>query len=158
VAQPASGDTIQYLKSGIIEIPDIFAVNKSDLGAPARKTASEIRRCAPRPDRRDAWDYPVCLVSATHDSGIKEFHDHFDRHRRFLVDAGLLGDLRARHQTAWVVRLLKEEFGTFGLELAGGRTAIERRLGEHRCNQFGEYARLRDSVRSLLPSVNRPTL
>jgi LAO/AO transport system kinase len=42
VAQPASGDTIQYLKSGIIEIPDIFAVNKSDLGAPARKTASEI--------------------------------------------------------------------------------------------------------------------
>jgi LAO/AO transport system kinase len=156
VAQPASGDTIQYLKSGIIEIPDIFAVNKSDLGAAARKTASEIRRCAPRPDRRDAWDYPVCLVSATHDSGIKEFHEHFERHRRFLVDAGLLGELRKRHQTAWVIRLLKEEFGTFGLELAGGRTAIERCLGEHRCNQFEEYARMRASIRSRLPSADRP--
>ena len=48
VAQPASGDAIQYLKSGIIEIPDIFAVNKSDLGAAARKTAAEIGRSAHR--------------------------------------------------------------------------------------------------------------
>jgi LAO/AO transport system kinase len=71
VAQPASGDTIQYLKSGIIEIPDIFAVNKSDLGAPARKTASEIGRSASRQDRREDWDYPVCLVSATMNTGIK---------------------------------------------------------------------------------------
>ena len=156
VAQPASGDTIQYLKSGIIEIPDIFAVNKSDLGAPALKTASEIRRCAPRPDRRDAWDYPVCLVSATNDSGIREFHDHFERHRKFLVAAGLLGELRTRHQTAWVLRLLKDEFGTFGLELAGGRTAIERRLREHRCNQFEEYARLREGIHSRLLPVDRP--
>jgi LAO/AO transport system kinase len=158
VAQPGSGDTIQYLKSGIIEIPDIFAVNKSDLGAPARKTASEIRRCAPRPDRRDAWDYPVCLVSATNNSGIAELHDHFDRHRKFLVDAGLLGELRTRHQAAWVLRLLKEEFGTFGLELAGGRTAIERRLREHRCNQFEEYARMREGICFRSPSADRPAL
>jgi LAO/AO transport system kinase len=58
VAQPASGDTIQYLKSGIIEIPDVFAVNKSDLGAPAHKTASEIGRSAPRQDRRDELGLP----------------------------------------------------------------------------------------------------
>ena len=158
VAQPASGDTIQYLKSGIIEIPDIFAVNKSDLGAPARKTASEIRRCAPRPDRRDAWDYPVCLVSATNNSGITEFHDHFDSHRQFLVDAGLLGELRARHQTA--VGGAAAERGVRDVRPGVGRRSRRdrRRLGEHRCNQFGEYARLRDSVRSRLTSVNRPTL
>jgi LAO/AO transport system kinase len=101
VAQPASGDTIQYLKSGIIEIPDVFAVNKSDLGAPAHKTASEIGRSAPRQDRRDDWDYPVCLVSATMNSGIKELHGHFARHRSFLADAGLLDKLRTRHQSAW---------------------------------------------------------
>ena len=97
----------------------------------------------------------MCLVSATNNSGITELHDHFDRHRQFLVDAGLLGELRTRHQTAWVLRLLKEEFGTFGLELAGGRTAIERRLREHRCNQFEEYARMRESI--LFPfTVGRP--
>ncbi len=152
VAQPASGDTIQYLKSGIIEIPDIFAVNKSDLGAPAHKTASEIGRSASRPDRRENWDYPVCLVSAAMHTGIQSFLTHFDRHRRFLVDGGLLGGLRARHQSAWVMRLLKEEFGTFGLELAGGRTDIGQRLGENRCNQFAEYERMRMHILSRFTS------
>ncbi|MCM8624368.1 methylmalonyl Co-A mutase-associated GTPase MeaB [Accumulibacter sp.] len=158
VAQPASGDTIQYLKSGIIEIPDIFAVNKADLGAPARKTASEIARSARRQDRRDDWDYPVCLVSATMTTGIRSFHDHFDRHRRYLVDSGLLGRLRLRHQSAWVVRLIREEFGTFGLDLAGGRAAVERRLSESRCNQFEEYERMRTHMLSRLLSVNQTTL
>jgi putative protein kinase ArgK-like GTPase of G3E family len=97
-------------------------------------------------------------VSATNNSGIAELHDHFDRHRKFLVDAGLLGELRTRHQAAWVLRLLKEEFGTFGLELAGGRTAIERRLREHRCNQFEEYARMREGICFRSPSADRPAL
>jgi LAO/AO transport system kinase len=146
VAQPASGDTIQYLKSGIIQIPDIFAVNKADLGGPALKTAAEIGRSAPRQDRRNDWDYPVCLVSATMNSGIKQFQEHCDRHRSFLVSAGLLGKLRAHHQSAWVMRLLKEEFGTFGLELVGGRETVGERLSESRINQFEEYEGMRRHI------------
>jgi LAO/AO transport system kinase len=157
VAQPASGDTIQYLKSGIIEIPDIFAVNKSDLGAAARKTASEISRSAPRHDRHDDWDYPVCLVSATMNTGMRELLDHFDRHRKFLVEAGRLGRLRTRHQSAWVVRQLKEEFGTLGLDLAGGRAGIQARLGENPSNQFGEYERMRKHIFARLLSMHQPT-
>lgn len=154
VAQPASGDTIQYLKSGIIQIPDIFAVNKCDLGAPARKTAAEISRSAPRQDRREDWDYPVCLVSATMNTGIKQLNDQIDRHRSFLVGAGSLGNLRTRHHSAWVMRLLKEEFGTFGLELAGGSAAISQRLGEHRSCQFEEYERIRSQILSRFKSDN----
>lgn len=152
VAQPASGDTIQYLKSGIIEIPDIFAVNKCDLGAAARKTAAEITRSAPRQDRREGWDYPVCLVSATTNIGINQILEHIDRHRSFLVTANLLAKLRASHQSAWVLRLLKEEFGTFGLELAGGAAVIAQRLGESRSNQFEEYERLRKQILSRFKS------
>jgi hypothetical protein len=62
-------------------------------------------------------------------TGIK-LHGHFDRHRSFLADAGLLGKLRTRHQSAWVVRLLKEEFGTFGLELAAAIAEIGQRLAK----------------------------
>lgn len=152
VAQPASGDAIQYLKSGIIEIPDIFAVNKSDLGAPARKTAAELGRSAPRQDRREDWDYPVCLVSATSNTGIKQFQDHIDRHRNYLVDAGLLSELRTRHHNAWVMRLLKEEFGTFGLDLAGGSSAIGIRLSENRSGQFLEYEQMRQHIMSSFKS------
>ncbi|MBK7357239.1 ArgK/MeaB family GTPase [Propionivibrio sp.] len=148
VAQPASGDAIQYLKSGIIEIPDIFAVNKSDLGAAARKTAAEIGRSAPRQDRREEWDYPVCLVSATMNTGIKELQEHIDRHRGFLASSALLGKLRVRHHSAWVIRLLKEEFGTFGLELVGGLTGIGERLSGNRSGQFQEYDLMRQHILS----------
>ncbi|MBK7423359.1 MAG: methylmalonyl Co-A mutase-associated GTPase MeaB [Propionivibrio sp.] len=154
VAQPASGDAIQYLKSGIIEIPDVFAVNKSDLGAPARKTAAEIGRSAPRQDRREDWDYPVCLVSASMNTGIKQSQDHIDRHRGFLVNAGLLGKQRTRHHNAWVMRLLKEEFGTFGLELAGGLATIGERLSANRSSQFAEYERMRQHILSRFNSDN----
>lgn len=157
VAQPASGDTIQYLKSGIIEIPDIFVVNKSDIGAAARKTASELGRSAPRPDRRDDWDYPVCLVSATMNTGIRQLNEHFDRHRKYLVGADLLGTLRARHQSGWVVRLLKEEFGTFGLELIGGYAAVGERLGENQHRQFEEYERMRKHILSRFMSASQPS-
>jgi LAO/AO transport system kinase len=152
VAQPASGDTIQYLKSGIIQIPDIFAVNKADLGAPALKTAAEIGRSAPRQDRREDWDYPVCLVSATMNSGVGQFLEHCDRHRSFLANAGLLGKLRTQHHGAWVMRLLKEEFGTFGLEVVGGREFVGERLSENRGNPFEEYERMRTHILSRFTS------
>lgn len=152
VAQPASGDAIQYLKSGIIEIPDVFAVNKSDLGASARKTAAEINRSAPCQDRREDWNYPVCLVSATMNTGITQFLDHIDRHRSFLVNVDLMGKLRTRHHNAWVMRLLKEEFGTFGLDLAGGRAAIDECLSQNRSSQFEQYERMRQRIISRFKS------
>jgi len=155
VAQPASGDAIQYLKSGIIEIPDIFAVNKSDLGPAANKTASEIGRGAPRQDRREAWDYPVCLVSATMNTGIESLLAHIDRHREFLANGCLLYDLRSQHQSAWVVRLLKEEFGSFGLELAGGCAVIRERLRDNPGSQFQQYERMRKNILSRFMSVRQ---
>jgi putative protein kinase ArgK-like GTPase of G3E family len=121
------------------------------------KTASEIGRSASRPDRRENWDYPVCLVSATMHTGIQSFLTHFDRHRRFLVDRGLLDKLRIRHQSAWVVRLLKEEFGTFGLELIGGHAVIGEHLGKNQYNQFEEYERMRKHILSRFMSVNQPS-
>jgi putative protein kinase ArgK-like GTPase of G3E family len=136
VAQPASGDTIQYLKSGIIEIPDVFAVNKSDLGAPAHKTASEIGRSAPRQDRRDDWDYPVCLVSATMNTGIKAVA------RAFRSTSQLSRCGRLAGQTA---RSPPERLGNAGVEggvrdfwpgLVGGYAEIGKRLNATPGNQF----------------------
>lgn len=148
VAQPDSGDTIQYLKSGIMEIPDVFAVNKSDLGAAAHKTAAEIGRSGSRPDRQQGWTYPVCLVSATQHTGIQELMDHLEQHRRFLGSTGLLEKLRLQHQCGWVMRLLKDEFGSFGIAVAGGRSAISERLFSHRLNPFAEYENTRQQILS----------
>jgi len=154
VAQPASGDTIQYLKSGIMEIPDIFAVNKADMGPAATKTAADLGRIGSRPDRLQGWEYPVCLVSATHNSGIRQLVQHFDQHRDFLVRSGALESLRSRHQRGWAMRLLKDEFGSFGLAQLGGRAALEARLSQHRLSQFAEYASVRASIVSRFVSTD----
>ncbi len=146
VAQPASGDTIQYLKSGIMEIPDIFAVNKADMGAQATKTASEIGRIGARPERQQGWQYPVCKVSATSHTGIDLLVQHIDQHREFLANNAMLAPLRARHQRGWILRLLKDEFGTFGMDLAGGSAAIAARMGQSQLNQFSEYASARAHI------------
>ena len=145
---PEAGDEIQALKSGIMEIPDVFAVNKSDLGGAAQKTAAEIGRSGSRPDRQEGWHYPVCLVSATHHTGIPALIDHLAQHRHFLDSAGLLEQLRFKHQSGWVMRLLKEEFGSFGMQLAGGRSSINERLNSHRLNPFGEYEKTRHQILS----------
>ena len=146
VAQPASGDTIQYLKSGIMEIPDVFAVNKSDLGQAAHKTAAEITRAASKPDHRAGWSYPVCLVSATQNDGIVELVATLAEHRSFLERTGILARQRASHQRNWIFRQIKAEFGTFGVQIAGGPDTIEQRLAQHPFNPFAQYDSIRSSI------------
>ncbi|NMQ27500.1 hypothetical protein E4Q23_06860 [Candidatus Accumulibacter phosphatis] len=85
-------------------------------------------------------------------TGIKQLHGHFDRHRSFLVAAGLLGKLRARHQSGWVMRVLKEEFGTFGVGLVGGYAEIGKRLNATPGNQFEECERMRQQIISRFKS------
>ncbi|MFY9328128.1 MAG: P-loop NTPase fold protein [Georgfuchsia sp.] len=148
VAQPASGDTIQYLKSGIMEIPDVFAVNKSDLGPAAHKTAAEITRAAEKPDHRAGWSYPVCLVSATQNEGIEQLAEAIAEHRSFLQRSGILGQQRACHQRNWIYRQLKAEFGSFGVQIAGGPEAIEQRLARQSFNPFAQYESIRRSIAS----------
>ncbi|MBK9442116.1 MAG: hypothetical protein IPN53_12745 [Comamonadaceae bacterium] len=85
-------------------------------------------------------------------TGIEPLLDHIDRHRRFLAEAGLLDTLRSCHHSAWVMRLLKDEFGTFGLGLVGGMAAVIERLNQHCTPQFEEYEHLRQRVLSRFQS------
>ena len=60
VVQPGAGDTLQFMKAGILEWPDVFVVNKADLGAPAERTRSELIAGLGLGERRDdAWTPPV---------------------------------------------------------------------------------------------------
>jgi LAO/AO transport system kinase len=95
VLMPGSGDSIQALKAGIMEIPDVIAVNKSD--HPAAKTmVNEVRSIlALDPDR--AWEPPIVLTEAVRGDGIEELWAEVEAHRRHLEDGGLLEERRARN-------------------------------------------------------------
>ena len=112
----------------------------------SRRRGSSLGRSGSRPDRQEGWTYPVCLVSATHHTGIGKLTEHLEQHRNFLTQSGLLEKLRLKHQNGWVMRLLRDEFGSFGLQLAGGQAHLAERLKKNRINLFGEYQNAREQI------------
>jgi LAO/AO transport system kinase len=95
VLMPGSGDSIQALKAGIMEIPDVIAVNKSD--HPAAKTmVNEVRSILALDEDRD-WQPPIVLTEAVAGEGIAELWDELELHRTHLEERGLLEERRARN-------------------------------------------------------------
>lgn len=81
VLLPESGDTVQAMKAGIMEMADIFVVNKSDLPG-AQRMATDIQRIAAVTQRpAGAWRAPILLTSASQPASIRRLSDAIDLHR-----------------------------------------------------------------------------
>ncbi len=131
VAQPGAGDTLQFMKAGVLEHPDVFAVNKADLGAVAERTASELRAGVALGARQaDGWEAPVLLVSARDGAGIDALLERVDAHRTHLEAGDGLGARRRRSRSAFVLDALERRYGSYGIERIGGRDALQTRLRE----------------------------
>ncbi|MCP4907578.1 MAG: methylmalonyl Co-A mutase-associated GTPase MeaB [bacterium] len=117
VAQPAAGDLIQFMKAGILEWPDVFFVNKSDLGNLTDRAAAELRAGLDLGSRRDPDHLPAVLCgSAREGIGIEALIDAIDDHRQYLKESGL-GEIRRRAgRDARVRSALATRYGRFGLE------------------------------------------
>lgn len=115
--QPASGDALQFMKSGIMELPDLIAVTKADMEAPARRALADVEGAlslgAARPD---GWVPPVVAVSAQTGEGLEALDDALANHWRWLGGQGRLGARRAAQADDWVADAVKHRFGRFGLE------------------------------------------
>jgi LAO/AO transport system kinase len=94
VLQPGSGDSIQALKAGIMEIPDVIAVNKSD--HPAAKTMLKEVRQILALDHGD-WVVPIVLTEATRGEGVPELWEQVEAHRAYLEAGGQLEERRRRN-------------------------------------------------------------
>ncbi len=108
--QPGSGDSLQYMKAGIIEIPDIVAVTKGDVGDAARRTAADAAGALSL--EAGGWAAPVLVVSALKGVGLGELLTAMERHRALLVETERLGDKRGEQAHAWLAATLRERFGT----------------------------------------------
>lgn len=95
VLMPGSGDSIQALKAGIMEIPDVIAINKMD--HPAAKTMlNEVRQVLAL-DRERRWKPPIVLTEALRGENVPELWEKIEAHRAFLVGEGLLEERRRRN-------------------------------------------------------------
>ena len=99
VLMPGSGDSVQALKAGIMEIPDVIAINKSD-HPQARQTANDVRQVlalapsGPQP--------PIVLTEAMRGEGIEELWNAIAAHRAGLEAEGALDERRRRNLAAEV--------------------------------------------------------
>jgi LAO/AO transport system kinase len=131
--QPGSGDSLQYMKAGIIEIPDVVAVTKGDLGEAARRTAADAAGAI----ALDAGNAPasVLIVSALKGEGLDGLVAALERHRALLAETGQLAPKRAEQAEAWLAAALRERFGSAGAARAADAPTKPgaspfRRLGE----------------------------
>jgi LAO/AO transport system kinase len=95
VLMPGSGDSVQALKAGIMEIPDVIAINKMD--HPAAKTMLNEVRSILALDRDRDWRPPIVLTEATRGENVPELWEKIAEHRAFLESSGKLDERRRRH-------------------------------------------------------------
>lgn len=122
VVQPGSGDTLQFLKAGIMEVPDVLVVTKADLGDVAERARRELIQAL---TSLGAGSVPVLAASAVPPPvGIHELAGALDTHRANLDKAATR--LRARRLTA--LAQVVAEHGESALRALGGRREAERLL------------------------------
>ena len=92
VLMPGSGDSVQALKAGIMEIPDVIAINKMD--HPAAKTMLNEVRSILALDHDREWRPPIVLTEAMRGENVPELWEKIEEHRAFLTDSGELEERR----------------------------------------------------------------
>jgi LAO/AO transport system kinase len=104
VLMPGSGDSIQALKAGIMEIPDIIVVNKAD--HPLTDTmVREIRGVLSLAPQR-GWRVPIVKTEASRGQGVAELVEQLEAHRAFITDEGTLVERRRRNLRNEVLSLV----------------------------------------------------
>ncbi len=100
---PGSGDSIQALKAGVMEIPDVIVVNKSE--HPLAETMVREVRSVLSLGPQGSWRVPVVRTEAAKGAGIAELLERIDAHRRHIEETGSLDERRARNLRAEVLGL-----------------------------------------------------
>lgn len=124
IVQPGSGDALQFLKAGIMEIPDVLVVTKSDLGQIAMRAQRDLRAALRSAGARDTAVVSVSAISPV--QGVDALVDALDAHRE-AVDVGPRR-LSARRHAA--LADFHAEHGERGLRGLGGRRAALKWLAE----------------------------
>jgi LAO/AO transport system kinase len=95
VLMPGSGDSIQALKAGIMEIPDVIAINKAD--HPAAKTMLNEVRSILSLDKDRPWRPPIVLTEATRGENVPQLWEKIEEHRAYLEAEDLLAERRRKN-------------------------------------------------------------
>jgi LAO/AO transport system kinase len=142
VLMPGSGDSVQALKAGIMEIPDVIVVNKRD--HPAAKTMLNEVRSILSLDRERDWRPPIVLTEALTGDGIEELWDKVAEHRAHLESNGLLDERRRKNLAGEVFAVASSRAKTHLEEAVADDPELRRLLDEVQSRELDPLTAVRE--------------
>ncbi|WP_319497298.1 methylmalonyl Co-A mutase-associated GTPase MeaB [uncultured Cohaesibacter sp.] len=128
--QPGSGDSLQFMKAGVMELPDVIVVTKADVGKLATRAKADLEGALSLTMRKDKdWTVPVLLVSAFDDTGLQQLIAEIDRHYGSLLESEKFLTIRQDQATIWLLDRIRRKFGEIGLAQINARDFINRAGG-----------------------------
>jgi LAO/AO transport system kinase len=106
VLMPGTGDQVQAMKSGILELADIYVLNKADQPGAERAAADLKQTLRRRSSALDSWEPPIVLTSTSDQGGFDRLNDEIDRHQEYLSMNGSCGGLKDRRRASYVSSLV----------------------------------------------------
>ena len=120
--QPGSGDSLQFMKAGVTELPDIVVVTKADMVAEARRTRADVEGALTLYSEGD-FRAPVVMVAASRGEGLDDLSGALAEHRTWLANGERLARRRATQEKLWIEQAVRARFGAAGLAVARRQSA-----------------------------------
>jgi LAO/AO transport system kinase len=128
VVQPGSGDVLQFMKAGIMEIPHILVMNKADRKSLAEKSKNDLEAVASiATTDMEGWNLALSMTSALEGWGVDALVTAIEKHGFYLNEKNI-SEKRRQNRIKWVHMIFRERFGSFGVDMLGGEKNILGRL------------------------------
>jgi len=145
VLVPGMGDDIQAIKAGIMEIGDIFVINKADREG-VNATEKELEALLSLAMRDDSWEPPIVKTVATEGKGIQDLAAAIEKYRNFHSESKS-GDGRRRAIARWrILELLRERLVAQTLESDSASEKLDRLAGEVASRQRDPYSAVEELI------------
>jgi LAO/AO transport system kinase len=155
VLMPGSGDSIQALKAGIMEIPDVIAINKMD--HPAAKTMLNEVRSILSLDRDRSWRPPIVLTEATRGENVPELWGKIAQHREHLESEGLLEERRRKNLASEVFAVASARAKTHLEQTVADDPELRRLLDEVQKRELDPLSAVREIMQKVFHVDGNPT-
>ncbi|MET0201579.1 MAG: methylmalonyl Co-A mutase-associated GTPase MeaB [Gaiellaceae bacterium] len=147
VLMPGSGDSIQALKAGIMEIPDVIAINKMD--HPAAKTMLNEVRSVLSLDKERPWKPPIVLTEAMRGENVDTLWEKVEAHRAFLESEGLLEKRRRENLAGEVFAVASARAKAHLVRAVADDEALRRLLDEVQSRKLDPLTAVREIMREV---------
>ena len=152
VLMPGSGDSVQALKAGIMEIPDVIAINKMD--HPAAKTMLNEVRSILSLDRDRAWRPPIVLTEAMRGENVAALWEKIEEHREHLEAEGLLYERRRKNLAGEVFAVASGRAKAYLERAVEGDPELQRLLDEVQRRELDPLSAVREIMEKVFKLGN----